>query len=119
LESYLIVIEVEAVKVEEAFEESVAFAYRVSRHSKVSEGSQDLIETLLVLYLIESAEMSQHFLHFDLQLLREKRRPRAQHIHEYGVGLSRVDGLSHDLLVSNGGSGTVEEHLHRLSDTSK
>jgi hypothetical protein len=63
---YFVVVEVETVLIEEAPEEGVALANRVPDGSEIGEGSKDFIETLLVLELIQSAEVIQHFLHLHL-----------------------------------------------------
>lgn len=65
---YLVIVEVQAVSIEEGPKESVALAERQSGLSEEHEGSEYLIEPLLVLQLTQPAEVMQDLFHLLLQV---------------------------------------------------
>ena len=88
--------------IEEGPEHGIALSQTHPCLPEEDKGSQNLVHSLLVLQLLQPAEMHQDLLHLRFQVFWQVQCPSAGHVHYYCAVLGRVYRLTQDLLLPDG-----------------
>ena len=116
---YLVVVEIETVLVKKLPKQLIASTDRPSHCFEVHKRREDLIHALLVLQLLQPAEMHQQLFHISLDILGKEGGSSPLHIHDNGIVFLRIDLLTLQLAVFDVLFGLWQNFLGQCGRTSK